>query len=102
MKKYIYGIVDSRTNLLGDLCLLDRDEEFKAGCLNLFSLPSVPDYLVSDLQALKFGFVTFGDDDSFPHFDIYPIPVLILHGSSIEVVNRRVEDVSSETISENS
>lgn len=102
MKKFIYGIMDFRTHLLGDLCLLDRDEEFKVGCLNLFSSPSIPDYLVLDLQAFNFGSVTFGEDGFYPKFDIYPLPQLVLSGASDEVISRRKGDVSRETISENS
>ena len=101
MKKFIYGIVDSRTNLLGDLCLLDRDEEFRAGCLKLFSTPSIPDYLVLDLQAYSFGSVSFGDDD-FPKFDIFSVPKLLLSGSSTEVLNSRKEMINDEHSEEDS
>lgn len=101
MKKFIYGILDSRTNLLGDLCLLDRDEEFKAGCLNLFRMPSIPDYLVLDLQAYCFGSVSFGDDD-LPNFHIFPVPKLILCGSSTEVISLRKEINSDDNTEEDS
>lgn len=80
MKKFIYGIIDIRTHSIGDLCLLDRDEEFRSGCLNLFSNHAIPDYLVKDLAGYNFGSLTYGDDDVLPHFDITP-PLIVISGN---------------------
>lgn len=88
MKKNIYGIIDIRSHSLGDLCLLDRDEEFRVGCLSLFTNPSVPDYLVPDLIGYNFGSVTYGDDDLLPHFDITP-PLIVISGHENVVQDRR-------------
>ena len=92
MKKYIYGLIDTRTNTLGDLCLLDRDEVFHDGVIDLLSDPHVPDYLVSDLSGFCFGSVSLNDDDDpVPYFHIFGVPKLIISGSSVDIQSRRKE-----------
>lgn len=92
MKKYIYGLIDTRTNTLGDLCLLDRDEIFRDGVIDLLADPHVPDYLVSDLSGFCFGSVSLNDDaDPVPSFHIFAVPKLIISGGSVEIQCRRKE-----------
>ena len=92
MKKYIYGLIDTRTNSLGDLCLLDRDEAFHDGLIDLLSDPKVPDYLVSDLCGYCFGSVSLKDDDDpIPDFHIFAFPKLIISGGSVEIQAKRKE-----------
>lgn len=93
MKKYIYGLIDTCTNTLGDLCLLDRDEVFRDGIVDLLSDPHVPDYLVSDLSGFCFGSVSLDDDDDepVPSFHIFAVPKLIISGGSVEIQARRKE-----------
>ena len=103
MKKYIYGLIDTRTNTLGDLCLLDRDEIFRDGIVDLLSDPHVPDYLVSDLSGFCFGSVSLNDDsDLVPSFHIFPVPKLVISGGCIEIQARRKEDSDYADLPENS
>ena len=99
MKKNIYGIIDSRTHNFGDICLLDRDEEFRDGCMNLFSNPDIPTYLLSDLEGYRYGSVTFDSDMLFPKFEISTPPVCVVYGA--DAVLLRKDDVRRETVSEN-
>lgn len=100
MKKNIYGIIDSRTGNFGDICILDRDEEFRDGCLNLFRNPDIPDYVISDLVAYRYGSVSFDSDMLYPKFDISPIPSLVLAG--VDVIPIRKDEVLREKVSEDS
>lgn len=103
MRKYIYGLIDTRTNTLGDLCLLDRDEVFHDGIVDLLSDLHVPDYLVTDLSGFCFGSVSLKDDaDSLPVFHIFASPKLIISGSSVEIQSKRKEDSDHADLSENS
>lgn len=101
MKKYIYGLIDTRTNTLGDLCLLDRDEVFHDGLVELLSDTHVPDYLVSDLCGFCFGSVSLNDDaDPVPDFNIFAVPKLIISGSSVEIQTKRKEASDDADLSE--
>lgn len=103
MKKYIYGLVDTRTNTFGDLCLLERDEVFHDGILDLLSDPNVPDYLVSDLCGYCYGSVSLNDDaDPIPAFHIFSFPKLIISGSSVDVQAKRKEASNHADLSKNS
>lgn len=103
MKKYIYGLIDVRTNTLGDLCLLDRDEVFRDGLVDLLSDPAVPDYLVNDLSGFCFGSVSLNDDsDPVPSFHIFPVPKLIISGGCVEIQSMRKEASVHADVSENS
>lgn len=99
MKKNIYGLVDSRSGNFGDICILDRDEEFRDGCASLLMNPDIPDYVVADLVGLCYGSIVYDSDMLYPKFDIASIPKLIVNGSDF-VLLRKKEDVSSEKISE--
>lgn len=102
MKKFVYGIYDMRTHNFGDICILDRDEEFRDGCITLLSNPDIPDYVVRDLVCVCYGSVCFDSTIMYPKFEIYDLPTIILYG--VDVVNSRIskDDVSHDTISENS
>ncbi len=100
MKKNIYGIIDSRTGNFGDICILDRDEEFRDGCLELFRNPDIPDYVVEDLVAIRYGSVSYDCDQIYPKFDIANLPTIIVTGH--DCLPLRKDDVSRETVSENS
>ena len=102
MKKFVYGIYDMRTHNFGDICILDRDEEFRDGCLALLSNPDIPDYVAMDLVCVRYGSVSFDSSALFPKFEFDDIPTTILYG--LEVVNSRAtkEDASCEKVSENS
>lgn len=81
MKKNIYGIIDRRTSNFGDICLLDRDEEFRDGCLKLFSNSDIPEYILLDLVCVRYGSVTFDSDTAYPQFDILQLPEIICYGA---------------------
>lgn len=99
MTKYIYGIYDIRTHNFGDICILDRDEEFRDGCISLLRNPDIPDYIVNDLVCVRYGSVTFDSSQMFPKFDMDPMPTNILYGVDV-AKSRSKEDVSRETIIE--
>lgn len=101
MKKYIYGLIDTRTSTLGDLCLLDRDEVFRAGIVDLLSDPNIPDYLVTDLTGFCFGSVSLVDDSIIPEFHLFPVPKPIISGGSLEVQAKRKEDSDYADLPEN-
>lgn len=100
MKKFVYGIYDMRTHNFGDICILDRDEEFRDGCIALLSNSDIPDYVVRDLVCVRYGSVSFDSSIMYPKFEMDDFPTTILYG--VDVVNSRFvkEDVSSETASE--
>lgn len=102
MKKYIYGLIDTRTNFLGDLCLLDRDEAFRDGIVDLLSDPHVPNYLVTDLSGFCFGSVSLSDDSIVPQFNMFPVPKLIISGGSVEILAKRKEASDLADLPENS
>ena len=104
MKKYIYGLIDTRTNTLGDLCLFDRDEIFRDGIVEFLSDPGIPDYLVSDVSAFCFGYVSLNDDPGLicPNFHIFPVPKLIISGGSVEIQSRRKVASDNADLPENS
>lgn len=102
MKKYIYGLIDTRTSTLGDLCLLDRDEIFRDGIVDLLSDVHVPDYLVNDLCGYCFGSVSMNDDAVFPEFLLFTVPKLIISGSSVKIQKRRKEASDRADLPENS
>ena len=83
MKKFIYGIFDIRTHNFGDICILDRDEEFRDGCISLFSNPDIPDYILNDLIGVRYGSVSFDDATMYPKFDMDAIPVTIIYGHDV-------------------
>lgn len=89
MTKNIYGIYDSKTRMFGDICILDRDEEFRDGCIELFSNPSIPEYIVYDLVGVNYGYITFDSTDSDPVFHIHDTPRILITGSNRMVVERR-------------
>lgn len=92
MKKYIYGLLDSCSNTLGDLCLLDRDEIFRDGIVSLLSDLTYPDYLVYDLFGYCFGSVSIdADSDHIPHFEIFDAPKMIVSGGCAEIRAKRKE-----------
>ena len=96
MKKFVYGIYDMRTHNFGDICILDRDEEFRDGCLALLSNHDIPDYIAQDLICVRYGSVSYDDTTLYPKFEMDAIPITILYG--LEVVNsRNKEDVRDET-----
>lgn len=102
MKKYIYGLIDTRTNTFGDLCLLDRDEVFRDGIVDLLSDLNVPDYLVSDLCGYCYGSVSLCDDaDPLPDFHIFPTPKLIISGCSVEIQAKRKEASADADLAKN-
>lgn len=102
MKKYIYGLIDTRTCTIGDLCLLDRDEVFHDGLIDLLSDPHVPDYLVSDLSGFCFGYLCMSDDSIYPEFHMFAVPKLIISGGSVEIQSKRKEVSAHADLSENS
>ncbi len=89
MTKEIYGIYDAKTKNFGDICILDRDEEFRDGCIDLFSNPGIPAYMVSDLLGVNYGYITFDSDDIYPVFHIRDCPRIVISGSSPMVSCRR-------------
>lgn len=102
MKKYIYGLIDTRTNTLGDLCLLDRDEIFHDGIVDLLSDTHIPDYLVADLAGFCYGSVSLHDEgDPDPNFQIFAVPKLIISGSSVEIQSKRKEASGHADLHEN-
>ena len=102
MKKFVYGIYDMRTHNFGDICILDRDEEFRDGCISLLSNPDIPDYVVRDLVCVCYGSVSFDSSVMYPKFVMEDVPTIILYG--VDVANSRIvkEDVSLEKNPENS
>lgn len=100
MKKNIYGIIDRRSSNFGDICLLDRDEEFRDGCLKLFSNPDIPEYVIMDLVAVRYGSFSFDSNTAYPKFDILDLPEIICYGA--DALCLRKDDVSHETVTENS
>ena len=100
MKKFIYGIFDIRTHNFGDICILDRDEEFRDGCIRLLSNPEIPDYVARDLVCVRYGTVSYDSSVMYPKFEMDVMPTTILYG--VDVVNTRnhKEDVSGETVNE--
>ncbi len=99
MRKNIYGLVDSRSGNFGDICILDRDEEFRDGCTSLLMNPDIPDYVVADLVGLRYGSIVYDSDMLYPKFEIASIPALIVNGSDF-ILLRKKEDVSCDKISE--
>ena len=83
MKKYIYGLIDSRSGNFGDVCILDRDEEFRNGCVSLLMNPDIPDYVVQDLEGVRYGCIIYDSDMSYPKFDIETTPALIVAGRDL-------------------
>lgn len=98
MKKNIYGIIDRGTSNFGDICLLDRDEEFRAGCMKLFSNPDVPEYLLLDLVCVRYGSVSFDSDVAYPKFDILQLPSIICYGA--DALSLRKGGVSRDSVEE--
>lgn len=97
MQKNIYGIFDLKTHNFGDICLLDRDEEFRDGCISLLSNPDIPDYIVRDLICVRYGSVSYDSTIMYPKFVLDDIPTTILYG--VDVVNSRLN--SNEEVSQN-
>lgn len=97
MVKNIYGIFDSVTGNVGDICILDKDEEFRDGCLRLFSDPRVPGYHVNDLVGVCYGELRFGFGDN-PM--IVPSFKVIIRGDSYEVSKLRKEVSCDADVSE--
>lgn len=97
MTKNIYGLVDIKTHNFGDICLLDRDEEFRSGCISLLSNPDIPDYVVRDLICVRYGSVSYDSTVLYPKFVFDDIPTIILYG--VDVLNSRLN--SREEVSQN-
>lgn len=97
MQKNIYGLYDPKTHNFGDICLLDRDEEFSAGCVELLSNPAIPGFVVNDLIGVCYGYVTFDSDVPYPCFTLLDTPRPILSGLSPAVVNARLKHVQEST-----
>lgn len=89
MNKEIYGIYDAKTRNFGDICILDRDEEFRDGCIELFSNPAIPEYIVKDLVGVSYGYITFDTNDCHPVFHINETPRIVITGSTPMVECRR-------------
>ena len=89
MNKEIYGIYDAKTRNFGDICILDRDEEFRDGCIELFSNPSIPEYIIHDLVGVNYGYITFDSNDCHPVFHIRDTPRIVITGSTPMVGSRR-------------
>ncbi len=89
MTKNIYGLFDPKTHNFGDICLLDRDEEFRDGCVELLSNPAIPEYVVNDLVGVCYGYVIFDSDDMYPRFTWTDTPRVIIQGTSPSVVFNR-------------
>lgn len=81
MRKNIYGIIDLKTGNFGDLCILDRDEEFRDGCIKLFCDSDVPDYVVRDLMAVRYGTISYDPDSLYPKIDLEPFPRMVISGA---------------------
>lgn len=99
MKKNIYGIIDLKTCNFGDLCILDRDEEFRDGCIKLFRDSDVPDYIVRDLMAVCYGTISY--EDGFLYPKIASDFRMIISGADALSLKLQ-EDVTGDTVSENS
>lgn len=100
MKKFVYGIYDIRTHNFGDICILDRDEEFRDGCISLLSNPDIPDYVVRDLVCVRYGTVCFDSGIMYPKFEMDAIPTIILYGVDFVSTRSHKEDVFGETVDE--
>lgn len=101
MKKNIYGIIDLKTGNFGDLCILDRDEEFRDGCIKLFCDSEVPDYVVRDLMAVRYGTISYDSESLYPKIDLEPAPRMVISGA--EAISFKLkEDVTCGNVSENS
>lgn len=92
MKKNIYGIVDIKTGNFGDICLLDRDEEFLEGCRKLFLNPDVPKYIVEDLIAVRYGSISYNSKQLYPEFSIDQIPTVVLFGRDVIPLRKDDDD----------
>lgn len=90
MKKNIYGLIDSRSCNFGDICLLDRDEEFVDGVTTLLMDSAIPSYVVEDLVGVRYGSVSYDSDQLYPKFDISPIPSLIISGRDLVPLRMKV------------
>lgn len=101
MKKHLYGLIDSKTHNFGDVCILDRDGEFRDGCVSLLMNPDIPDCVVEDLVGVCYGSIVYDSDMIYPKFDIPTIPSLIISGRDLISLRKKAkEDVSSETVDE--
>lgn len=100
MKKFIYGIYDMRSHNFGDICILDRDEEFRDGCISLLTDPDIPDYILMDLVCVRYGSVTFDSSQMYPKFDMDSTPTIIVYGVDVSNSRSVKEDVSRETVDE--
>ena len=82
MKKRIYGIYDMKTGNSGDICSMERDEDFTHGFNELLKNPAIPEYIVSDMVALCYGEI-IDRDGNFPEVKVFPEPVIVAHGWSV-------------------
>ena len=92
MKKNIYGLIDSRSGNFGDICILDRDEEFRDGCFSLLMHPDIPDYVVEDIVGVRYGSIVYDSDMLYPKFDISTIPSTIVCGHDIALARKKEDD----------
>ena len=83
MKKGLYGLIDSRSGNFGDVCILDRDEEFRDGFVKLLSDPDIPNYFIEDLVGVRYGTIVYDSDMQYPKFDIPTVPTVIVTGHDI-------------------
>ena len=101
MKKNIYGLVDKLSGNFGDLCIVDRDEEFRDGCVSMLKKSDVPDYFLEDLVGFRYGTLVYDCDMAYPKFDIASIPSIIFSGHDLVLLRKKeMEVVLSETVSE--
>ena len=100
MKKNIYGLIDSRSGNFGDICILDRDEEFRDGCISVLSNCDLPDYFLEDVVGVRYGSIVYDSDMVYPKFDVAPIPAIIVYGRDLIAI-RHKEDLSDEDVPEN-
>lgn len=99
MEKFIYGIYDSVSGNVGDVCILDKDAEFHDGCLKLFADPRIPAYHVNDLVGACYGKIVFGNAK---RPKIVPSFKVILRGDSFEVTSLRKDGNDDAEVSEDS
>lgn len=84
MKKRIYGIYDMKTGNAGDICTMERDEDFTHGFNELLKNPAIPEYIVVDMVALCYGEI-IDRDGRFPEVKVYSEPVIVANGFNVLV-----------------
>ena len=95
MIKKIYGMYDCVSGNVGDVCILDKDEEFIRGAVAVLAHSDVPTYIANDMVCVCYGELEYNDGMT-PVVHGYPVPVVLLRGDSIEVRNARKENKNEE------